>query len=121
VAIVVALASLARADDLATVEQRGRDAAKNGKFSEAIDAFKEADRLAPRASHACLIALAYTRRELWPQAEIFFTLCHQRATEWDPLPDWLPLAEKTLADHLASANVAEVEIRIEPAAAKAML
>jgi hypothetical protein len=119
--LLVAVTGVARGDDLAAVEQRGRDAAKNGKFSEAIDAFKQADRLAARASHACLIALAYTRRELWPQAEIFFTLCHQRASASDPLPDWLALAEKTLAEHLASANVAEVEIHVEPASANVML
>jgi hypothetical protein len=119
--VLAALGGLARADDLASIEARGQELAKQGKFSEAIDAFKEADRLAPRASHACLIALAYTRRELWPQAEIFFTLCHERATRADTLPDWLPLAEKTLAEHLASANVAEVQIRVEPAEASAVL
>jgi hypothetical protein len=114
-------AGTTRADTLDELEARGEQLAKAGKLSEAIDAFKLADRVSPRASHACLIALAYTRRELWPQAEIFYTLCRQRATADDPVPSWLPLAEQTLAEHLASANVAEVAISVEPARARAIL
>ena len=94
---------------------RGEQLAKDGRYSEAIDSFKQAERLEPRARHSCLIALAYTRRELWPQAEIFLEQCESRATAADPLPEWVPVAKQQLAERLAAVNVAPVEIRVEPA------
>ena len=66
-----------------------------------------------------MIALAYTRRNLWPEAEIFRTKCHERATPTDPLPDWMPEADKQIDNAIATANVAEVTISIEPADAAA--
>lgn len=112
---VVSFASVARAETAAELEAKGEAFAKDGRYSDAIEAFKAADRIAPRASHVCLIALAYTRRELWPQAEIFLDQCHQRATAADPLPAWVPLADQQLHDRLASANVAAVTIEVAPA------
>jgi hypothetical protein len=119
--LVVCVVAPARADDATALETRGAQLAKDGHYSDAIDAFKEADRLQPRASHACMIALAYTRRELWPQAEVFFEMCHHRGSTGDPLPDWLPQAEKVLADHLATANVAAIDITVLPANAAVKL
>lgn len=106
--------SIAHADSAAELEAKGQALAKDGQFSAAIDAFKAADRIEPRAGHACMIALAYTRRELWPQAEIFLDACHQRANASDPLPDWVALAEQTLKERLASANVAAITIAVSP-------
>jgi hypothetical protein len=125
-AIVVAglclgIPALARADSAAERQAQGEQLAKDGRFTEAIDAFKAAERLEPRASHSCLIALAYIRRELWPQAEVFLSDCHQRANASDPLPDWVPLAEQQIAERLQNANVAAVEIKVEPATAHAKL
>lgn len=100
---------------------RGEQLAKDRRYSEAIDAFKTADRVEPRALHACLIALAYTRRELWPQAEIFLDQCEKRATSSDPLPDWVPTAKQQLAERLAAVNVAAVTIVVEPAGVGARL
>jgi len=94
---------------------RGEQLAKDGRFSEAIDAFKAAEKLEPRARHACLIALAYLRRELWPQAEIFLDQCERRATPADPVPEWVPVAKAQLAERLGAVNVAAVEIVVEPA------
>lgn len=94
---------------------RGEQLAKDGRFSEAIDAFKAAEKIEPRARHACLIALAYIRRELWPQAEIFLEECQTRATAADPVPEWLPQAKQQLAERLAAVNVAPITIRVEPA------
>jgi hypothetical protein len=91
--------------------------ARQGRYSEAIEAFKAADRIAPRAVNACLIALAYTRRELWPQAEIFLDMCQKRVTADDPAPEWLPAARQHLAERLSAIAVAEVEISVVPAAA----
>ena len=113
--------SAARADTVGDLEAKGEQLAKDGRFTDAIETFKQADRFVPRASHACLIALAYTRREAWSQAELFFALCHQRTREGDPLPDWLPLAEKQLAERLASANVGVVDVKVEPADAHAFI
>ncbi len=100
------------ADEL---KAQGERLAKNGRYSEAIEAFKAADRVEPRASHACLIALAYTRRELWPQAEIYMELCHGRATPSDPEPEWVPQAEALIEERLQQVDVAPVEISTEPA------
>ena len=114
--------SVATADETAeTFRARGEQLAKDGRYSEAIDAFKQAERMEPRARHACLIALAYTRRELWPQAEIFLAQCESRATPADPLPEWVPVAKQQLAERLAAVNVARVELKVEPAGADVKL
>jgi hypothetical protein len=109
------------APSAAELQAQGEQLAKDGRFTEAIDAFKAADRLEPRASHACLIALAYTRRELWPQAEVFLSKCHALASASDPLPDWVPQAEQLIKDRFANVNVAPVEIEVQPAEAQAKL
>ncbi|MFN0245492.1 MAG: hypothetical protein ACKV2T_01205 [Kofleriaceae bacterium] len=94
---------------------RGEQLAKDGRYTEAVDAFKAAERIEPRARHSCLIALAYIRRELWPQAEIFLEQCETRATQADPVPEWVPTAKQQLAERLATVNVAPVVIKVEPA------
>lgn len=121
VAGLLAAAAPVAADPRGDLQSKGEQLAKDGRFGEAIDQFKAADRIEPRASHACLIALAYTRKEQWPQAELFLALCHARATATDPLPEWVPEAERQLKDRLASANVTEVTIEVKPADAKARI
>jgi hypothetical protein len=117
---VVSGASSAYADPTAPeLQAQGEELAKDGRFSEAIDAFKAADNLQPSAAHACLIALAYTRRELWPQAEIWLAQCQVRATAQDPLPDWAPAEKDQIDQRLATANVAAVQIEVQPADAGA--
>lgn len=110
--IVPAVASAESGEEF---RARGEQLAKDGRFTEAIDAFKAAERIEPRARHACLIALAYTRRELWPQAEIWLEQCETRATPSDPLPEWVPMAKQQLAERLAAVNVAAVKLEILPA------
>jgi hypothetical protein len=119
IASVLAVASDAAADQRDELQAKGEVLAKEGRFGEAIEQWKAADRIEPRASHACLIALAYTRRELWPQAELFLALCHGRATATDPMPSWVPEAEQQLKDRLQSANVTPVTIDVTPPSAKA--
>jgi hypothetical protein len=114
IAITCFASSPAIADGAKAKVARGEDLAKQGRLTEAIESFKAADKLEKRAKHACLIALAYIRRELWPQAEIFLTTCHERANASDPVPDWVPLAEQQLKERLAKAKVAAVKIRIAP-------
>ncbi len=120
--VVLTAASVAHAEPTASeLQAEGEQLAKDSRFSEAIDKFKAADKIQPTAGHACLIALAYTRRELWPQAEIFLARCHERATPQDPLPDWVPVAEQQIADRLATANAAAVTIDVSPPNAKVQL
>jgi hypothetical protein len=115
-------ASVVWADPTAgDLQAQGEDLAKQGRFSEAIDSFKAADKLAPSATHACLIALAYTRRELWPQAEVWLALCQVRANEKDPLPEWAPAEQDQINERLAAANVAAVQIEVQPPDAGAKL
>jgi protein-S-isoprenylcysteine O-methyltransferase Ste14 len=99
----------------------GEKLAKDGRYSEAIAAFKAADKLTPRATNWCLIGLAYTRRELWPQAEIAIERCTRLASAADPLPSWLPALEAQLAARLAAVDVAAVDIAVEPAGVTAEL
>ncbi len=106
---------IALAESGEEMRARGEQLAKDGRFTEAIDAFKAAERLEPRARHSCLIALAYTRIEYWPQAEIFLAECEARATPADPVPEWVPTAKAQLVERLSAVNVAPVEIRVEPA------
>lgn len=109
--------SMANAEPSALeLQKKGEDLAKQRRFSEAIEAFKAADRVEPTATHACLIALAYTRRELWPQAEIWLALCQLRASPTDPLPTWAPAEQDEIDKRLASANVAPVSITVDPVA-----
>lgn len=107
--------AIAFAESGEEMRARGEQLAKDGRFTEAIDAFKAAEKLEPRARHSCLIALAYTRIEYWPQAEIFLAECEARATPADPVPEWVPMAKQQLVERLASVNVAPVEIKVEPA------
>lgn len=112
--LVLCCATAASADGVGERVAKGEDLAKQGKWTEAIENFKAADKLEPRAKHACLIALAYIRRELWPQAEVFLTVCLQRASAADPVPDWVPLAKQQLDERLGKAKVATVSIRVTP-------
>jgi hypothetical protein len=102
------------AEDRAALQAKGEQLAKDGKYSDAIEAFKAADKIEPRAIHACLISLAYTRRELWPQAELYLSFCHQRAKAGDPLPDWVALADQQIRDRLVAAGLVEVTIEAKP-------
>ena len=97
----------------------GEALAKAGNFSAATEKWKSADTLSPRAKHACLIGLAYTRREYWPQAEVFFARCRQNASASDPVPTWLDAAEKQLEEKLAIAPVAAIKLSVDPPAAAA--
>ena len=108
-------------DEAEAIAQQGEDLARQGEFSRAIDAFKQADAITPRARYACLVGLVYTRRELWSQAELFFARCHDRATAADPVPDWLAEAERQLTAKLAEVDAAAVDLRVEPADAGATL
>ncbi len=112
-ALGVFVPAVAVAESGEELRARGEQLAKDGRYSEAIDAFKAAEKVEPRARHACFIALAYTRRELWAQAEIFLDQCHARATASDPLPEWVSMVDELLKKRLAVA--APIEIRVEPA------
>jgi len=116
--VLVLVVGSAIADNPAALREEGEVLARVGRYSEAIDKFKGADRIKPAAANACLIALAYTRRELWPQAEIWLATCRDRATRADPAPAWAPTAAQQIRDRLAAANVAPVEIVVSPSEAE---
>jgi hypothetical protein len=123
VATIVAVLALglplpAHAEDRAALQAKGEQLAKDGKYSDAIEAFKAADKIEPRAIHACLISLAYSRRELWAQAELFLSICHHRSASGDVEPDWVPLADQQVRDRIISAGMVEVSIEAKPPNAK---
>jgi len=109
---------IAYADPVDDLIAKGQELGKQGELTQAIAAFKQADARRPRALHACLIGLAYTRRELWPQAEVFFAQCRAREIAGDIAPDWAGEAERTLAQKLLAANIPPITITVDPADAK---
>ena len=109
------------ADEVDDLVRTGETFAKQGEWTQAITAFKAADAQRPAAKHACLIGLAYTRRELWPQAEIFFGRCRARATTDAPVPEWLDDAERTLAEKLATSRSTAVTITVNPSTTLAQI
>jgi tetratricopeptide (TPR) repeat protein len=121
VLVIVGLAANAHAEPADDLRAEGEQLAKAGHYTEAIVAFKKSNALAPRASSSCLIGLAYTRRELWPQAEIMIDRCKRDANPADPPPEWLPALEKELAQRLATIGVAAVTISVIPASARVEL
>lgn len=118
---LVLCASVAHADDADDLIARGEQLAQEREYTAAIDAFKQADRKRPTSATACRIGLAYTRRELWPQAELFFSRCRERATPKDPLPDWIEAAEEQLATKLEAAHVAAITIVVVPGGVPAVI
>jgi len=91
-ALVLAFAALfgaepgprAEADRLVT---EGASLGERGLWDDAIARFEEADRLFPRAIHACNIGLAHARAGRPERALVHLTACQARATE--PLPAWV--------------------------------
>ncbi|MFT3692788.1 MAG: hypothetical protein QM831_06590 [Kofleriaceae bacterium] len=119
-AIVCALAVPAYAElTAAELQKTGEDLAKNGRYTEAIDAFKAADKKEVRASHACLIALAYARKNEWTPAEIWDAVCHARASKTDPLPEWQGALEQQITQSVGT--LTPVTFLAEPEAAKVAL
>lgn len=121
VANLLGRAAPAFADEADALVRTGEVFAKQGEWTQAIAAFKAADASRPAARHACLIGLAYTRRELWPQAEIFFGRCRARVTADDPAPDWLDDAERMLAEKLVTSRSTAVQITVVPATSLAQI
>ncbi|HEY0254623.1 MAG TPA: hypothetical protein VGC41_24015 [Kofleriaceae bacterium] len=96
----------------AELQKTGEDLARAGRYTEAIDAFKAADKKAVRASHACLIALAYARKDQWTPAEIWDVVCHARASKTDPLPEWQGALEQQISTAVAA--LAPVSFVVDP-------
>ncbi len=114
VSACAAVAAPAHADDDPTaLQKRGEQLAKEGQFAEAIDVFKAADAERPSTELACLIGLAYGRRNLYGQAELFFDQCHERAEDGDPVPSWVPKVEQQFRDRLASSKLVRVKVVVK--------
>jgi hypothetical protein len=121
VCTVVAWSASAHAETVDELAQRGEALAKQGEWTQAIAAFKAADAVRPRARHACLIGLAYLRREQWAEAELFLTTCRERASASDPLPEWIDEADAQLRTKLAASGTAAVAIAVAPVDANAQI
>src|SRR5262245_24732927 len=78
----------ARADELT---QEGNDLGRQGQLDAAIAKFKQAYQLFPRALYACNLGLAYVRKQDWPRAHYFLSLCRSRwdADEGTTLQPWV--------------------------------
>lgn len=109
--------AMAHAETAEELRIHGEALAKAGRYSEAIDAFKTAEAKEHRVRHACLIGLAYERREAWSQAELFLGDCKANASSADPLPEWAPEAFRVLADGLAAAKLVPVTFAATPGGA----
>ncbi|HSD89447.1 MAG TPA: carboxypeptidase-like regulatory domain-containing protein [Kofleriaceae bacterium] len=115
IAVLILLAShVASADEVDDLVAKGQELAKQSEYTQAIVAFKQADAKRPRAAHACMIGLAYMRREAWPQAELFLALCEKRAVPGDQPPDWIDQAEQQLSAKLSAAQIPAVTILVSP-------
>lgn len=101
----------ARAEANALVKE-GEEMAKAGRFTHAVERFKQADAKRPRAAHACFIGLAYLRHEALAQAELFFERCEERAAPSDAPPAWLPKAKSELKRKIAEGNVPSVTFSV---------
>ena len=112
-ACLVAAPASADRTSPARLQKQGEQLAKDGQFAEAIDAFKAADAEAPTTELACLIGLAYGRRNLYGQAELFFDLCHERAKTGDPVPSWAAKVEEQFYERLAASKLARVTIKVK--------
>ena len=111
----------ASADQSSDLQEQGEQLARTRRYIEATAAFKQADRLHANAIHACLIALAYARRELLPQAEVYLGICRERATEGEPLPPWLPDLEAELSERFSRVAMAPVAIDVAPTGSQALV
>ncbi|HUS29021.1 MAG TPA: hypothetical protein VMZ53_10935 [Kofleriaceae bacterium] len=111
---IVLCADVAHADEVDDLVAKGQELAKQSEFTQAIATFKQADAKRPRAAHACMIGLAYMRREAWPQAELFLALCEKRAAPGDQPPEWIDEAKKQLAQKLTAAQIPAVTIDVTP-------
>jgi hypothetical protein len=119
--LVLLATSTAVADEADDLVAAGEALARRGEYSQAIERFKQADARRPRARNACLIALTYTRRELWAQAEVALASCHARARAGDSLPPWVGELDQTLAAKLAAVDVAPITIAVDPPAQPATI
>jgi hypothetical protein len=122
--VLILVAATAHADpepDADALTAQGEQLARDGEYSRAVQLFKQAEAKAPSAKHACLIGLAYTRRELWSQAEIWLDRCKERATAQDPLPEWFSAATAQLAEKLKAVDTAPLEIKVTPPTANAKI
>lgn len=113
------MATPARANRVspAALQKQGEQLAKDGQFAEAIDAFKAADSYQPTTELACLIGLAYGRRNLYGQAELFFDLCHERAETGDRVPSWVAKVEAQFRERLETTKLARITIKVKHARA----
>lgn len=117
-------AGLAQPSQPADPDQLLRDAEALGKskqYASAIELYKRADHIKPRAANACHIGLAYLRSAAWSQAELAFDSCRSRATDDDPAPRWIDKAQAELDKLIRDARMPAVTFVVRPEGAAARL
>jgi hypothetical protein len=107
-AAILVVATVVRAESRDDFQARGEALGRVGKWGEAVAQFKAAERIEHRAIHACLIALAYARREAWPQAEVFLARCRDARDE--AMPDWVRVAERLIREHLVPLAAVTIDV-----------
>jgi hypothetical protein len=113
--VVLALATIARADPGDAELEAGKRLATERRYKEAIVQFKAARGAAPtRPEPDCLIALAYRRLERWAQARLFLDRCMAAPQH----PDYYPRLVTDISAGLAKAGLTEVRFAVNPAGAR---
>lgn len=113
---ILALSATAHADPRAEADRllaEGKALGEAGRAADAIQKFREAERLLPRAVHRCNIGLAYVKLGKLPLALLYLERCRAGARSFPP---WLAQRQGEVASQLAATH-APVEIRITPSEA----
>lgn len=100
-----------RADLL--VEQ-GKVLGEEGHPEQALEKFREAERVFPRAAHLCNIGIAYDTMGNLPLALLYLERCREKAQTF---PKWLAAKHGEVIAELTRTH-APVEIRVRPRKAK---
>lgn len=111
-AIPHAAAQTSQAAEPERLLQEAETKAKAGEYALAIELYKHADQLQPRAAISCFVGLAYVRSAAWAQAELAFDACQRRVNDADPAPAWFAKAQRELETKIEVARVPVVQFRV---------
>lgn len=112
---LVICATRAGAETPAGLVEEGKRLGKAGQLEAALGRFKQASALAPSAEHDCLVALAYRRMDVLPQAHLWLERARARGGEQPP---WCVEGLRREVDAaLRQGAYAPVDVSVAPAGA----